>query len=172
VGAHPLYGSSATLTAGKTAATTCNSGSMRGRRLPEHLAIKKYLFGFHGKLEQLLAACPIRAQNPAQLRSLTANHGQPFSFACKETASQSVSVLVFQAGHASSILVNRSTATALVNCVIAGRKISVDHSDSPANSERRLRRSESERSSAARCRTQLMSFARGRCHTAKSQSRL
>jgi hypothetical protein len=30
---------------------------------------------FHGKIEQWSAACPIRAQNPAQLRSLTVIQG-------------------------------------------------------------------------------------------------
>jgi hypothetical protein len=56
------------------------------------------------QIEQTLAACPIRALYPAQLRSLTVNHGQPFSLHARKRRSQSLSVLVFQAGHASSIL--------------------------------------------------------------------
>jgi hypothetical protein len=66
------------------------------------------------KIEQSLAVCPIRAQNPAQLRSLTAIQGQPFSLHVRKLPSQSRSLLVFQAGHASSILATRSTASFLV----------------------------------------------------------
>jgi hypothetical protein len=50
-------------------------------------------------------SCP----NPAHLRSLMAIQGQPFSLHVRKRASQSSTVLVFQAGHASSILVTRST---------------------------------------------------------------
>jgi hypothetical protein len=56
-------------------------------------------------------SCPI----PAQPRLLKANHGQRFPLQVTKTPSQSLPVLVFQAGHASSILVTRSTASALVN---------------------------------------------------------
>jgi hypothetical protein len=54
------------------------------------------------------------AQYGAQLRSLAVNRGQPFSLHVRKLPSQSPSVLVFQAGHASSILVTRSRASLLV----------------------------------------------------------
>jgi hypothetical protein len=44
----------------------------------------------------------------------TGDHGQPFPLQVRETPGQSVSVLVFQAGHASSILVTRSASSLLV----------------------------------------------------------
>jgi hypothetical protein len=65
-----------------------------------------------GQFEQWLAACPIRAQYSEQLRSLMASHGQPFPLHIRKTPSHSVKGFVFQAGHASSILVTRSTGTA------------------------------------------------------------
>ena len=65
-------------------------------------------FGSWPKSNSHTVACPIRAQYPAQPRSLTANRGQPFSLPVRKLPSQSLSVLVFQAGHASSILVTHS----------------------------------------------------------------
>jgi hypothetical protein len=66
-----------------------------------------------------LPRAPIRAQYGAQLRSLAVNHGQPFPLHIRKLPSQSITVLVFQAGHASSILVTRSTAFALVRRTFA-----------------------------------------------------
>jgi hypothetical protein len=72
------------------------------------------LFG-QDQIEQSLVACPICAQYAIQLRSLTANHGQLFPLHVRKLPSQSLTSFVFQAGHASSILVTRSTASLLVN---------------------------------------------------------
>ena len=66
---------------------------------------------FKAKSNSHLVACPIRAQYPAQLGSLTASHGQPFPLNATKPPSQSLAVLAFQAGHASSILVTRSTTS-------------------------------------------------------------
>jgi hypothetical protein len=55
-------------------------------------------------------------------RATAVIYGYPrsaFSFACKKLLSQSRSVLVFQAGHASSILVTRSTTSFLVKCTFS-----------------------------------------------------
>ena len=68
-------------------------------------------------------ACPIRAQYAAQLRSLTANHGQHFPLQISKPPGQSLFGFVFQAGHASSILVTRSTAKGLVNNLMIPRQI-------------------------------------------------
>jgi hypothetical protein len=62
-------------------------------------------------------ACPIRAQTPAQLQSVAATHGQPFSLHVRKLPSQSMTGCVFQVGHASSILVTRSRASPLVNAL-------------------------------------------------------
>jgi hypothetical protein len=77
---------------------------------------------FKAKIEQSLVACPIRAQHCAQLRSLTAIRGQPLPLHVRKPPSQSLTVLVFQAGHASSILVTRSTAKSLVMSIFLGRQ--------------------------------------------------
>jgi hypothetical protein len=77
---------------------------------------------FMAQIEHHTVACPIRAQYTVQLRSLRAIEGQPFSLHVRKLPSQSLSVLVFQAGHASSILVTRSAVKALVKglfCVTA-----------------------------------------------------
>jgi hypothetical protein len=68
-------------------------------------------FGSWPKSNSHAVACPIRAQYAVQLRSLTAIEGQPFSLHVRKLPSQSLSVLVFQAGHASSILVTRSSTS-------------------------------------------------------------
>jgi len=51
--------------------------------------------------------------NTPRNSSLTTSHGQPFPLHIGKTPSQSLSGFVVQAGHASSILVTRSTAKAL-----------------------------------------------------------
>jgi hypothetical protein len=48
-----------------------------------------------------------------------ASHGQPFSLHVRQSPSQSFKGFVFQAGHASSILVTRSSASLLVNSPFA-----------------------------------------------------
>jgi hypothetical protein len=68
-------------------------------------------FGSWPKSNSHAVACPIRVQYAVQLRSLTALEGQPFSLHVRKLPSQSLSVLVFQAGHASSILVTRSSTS-------------------------------------------------------------
>jgi hypothetical protein len=67
------------------------------------------------QIEQRVVACPIRAQYSAHSRSLTANYGQPLPFLIRRPPSQSLTGFVFQAGHASSILVTRSRSSLLVN---------------------------------------------------------
>jgi hypothetical protein len=79
-----------------------------------------------GQIEQSLVPCPIRAQYGALLRSLTANHGQHFPLHVRKLPSQSPTVLVFQAGHASSILVTRSMAIALVRGSLPRRRLELD----------------------------------------------
>jgi hypothetical protein len=78
-------------------------------------------FGSWPKSNSHTVACPIRAQYPAQPRSLTANRGQPFSLPVRKLPSQSLSVLVFQAGHASSILVTRSSGIVACQKLFHGR---------------------------------------------------
>jgi hypothetical protein len=56
-----------------------------------------------------------------------ASHGQPFSLHVRKSPSQSGSVLIFQAGHASSILVTRSAASALVNSLSTVPKLLFEH---------------------------------------------
>jgi hypothetical protein len=74
------------------------------RRLFSKFESKDSPFG-QGQIEQSLVACPIGAQYVAQQRSFMANHGQPFPLHVRKTPSQSLTGFVFQAGHASSILV-------------------------------------------------------------------
>jgi hypothetical protein len=57
------------------------------------------------QIDKWLVAGAVRAQYPAQLRSLTANHRQPFPLRSRRPPSQSLTVLIFQAGHASFTLV-------------------------------------------------------------------
>jgi hypothetical protein len=95
--------------------------------------------GFAGQAARVLAAlrpaaCPIRAPNLAQLRSLTAIQGQPFPLHVTKLPSQSFKGLVFQAGHASSILVTRSSASLLVNSLFSLPKL-FEHPDEKNNQE-------------------------------------
>jgi hypothetical protein len=78
----------------------------------------RVLHSVQGQFEQWLVACPIRAQYCAQRRSFMANHGQRFPLDVRKPPSQSLSGFAFQAGHASSILVTRSTAKGLVSSLL------------------------------------------------------
>jgi hypothetical protein len=74
--------------------------------------------GFHsGQANRTttFAACPIRAQYSVQSRSLTAIRGQSLPLHVRKPPSQSLKVFVFQAGHASSILVTRASASLRAN---------------------------------------------------------
>ena len=79
-------------------------------KAPSATLLAGCLHSVQAKSNRHLTACPIRAQHSAQPRSLTAIRGQPFPFHVKKPPSQRLTGFVFQAGHASSILVTRSAA--------------------------------------------------------------
>ena len=60
------------------------------------LQAKRSLFGSRPKSNNDSAACPIRAQYCAQLRSLMACHGQPFPLRERKPPSQGIFGFVFQ----------------------------------------------------------------------------
>ena len=62
------------------------------------------------RIEQGRQACPHRAHNGRDGRSLPVTHGSSIPPLIRQEPSHSLVQLVFQAGHASSILVTRSTS--------------------------------------------------------------
>ena len=107
--------------------------------------------GSPSKIEHPRPACPQRAHNRHDGRSPTVNHGSSTPRLISKMPSRSSARFVFQAGHASSILVTRSTARRPGRRETDGRRARKPHD--PADDRRTHGHVISAQTPASRART-------------------